>query len=219
MNKKMIKIMAITLLLISCNIRAETSANTPYFYLISSQEKFIFFAVPKTGYSSISTMIRDNNNQTNTYFDYIELDNFENYFKFSFIRNPWDRIVSAYLNLIVTKRYDPFEHLHDQDFDFFVNYIANQDLNNADIHIRTQRSLIPPKIDYIGRFEYFHDDLSHILDKIGLHGKEISHLNKSEHLHYSHYYNDITREIIAEKYKDDIEAFGYKFEMDPLEIE
>lgn len=188
-------------------------ASGPKFIYTCQDPKFVYYVVPKTGYSSIINMLTVNKIPYENCMD-IDPAEYKDYFKFAFVRNPWDRVVSAYENLVVSKRFIPFEHLQDKGFDYFVNYIATQDLNYSDVHLRLQTSLIPnlDELDFLGHFENFEEDIRLVLNKIGLKGIEILHYNKSEHSHYSHYYNEVTRAIIAEKYKADIEILGYQFE-------
>jgi hypothetical protein len=61
------------------------------------------------------------------------------------------------------------------------------------------------------RFENFAEDISELLRKLDIQ-KEITKQNAVTHEHYSTYYTDVTKDIVAQIYKQDIELFGYAFE-------
>ncbi len=76
-----------------------------------------------------------------------------------------------------------------------------------------QSSLFPPdEIDFIGRFENLEEDFQYICEKIGLSNIKLPHENITRHKHYTKYYNNETREIVAEIYAKDIKNFGYNFD-------
>lgn len=180
----------------------------------SDTHQFVWFRTAKVGTRTILEILEKNVPLSTNNFKVIYNPNdYKGYFKFAFVRNPWDRVVSCYCNKVLSKCHHAFRECFDKDFDYFVDFIDKQDLSVADAHIRLQTTLMPlHDLDFIGRLETFSEDLSYVLSVIGLEHIKIGHKNSSQHQHYSHYYTPRTIKIIAKKYKSDIKAFGYQFE-------
>lgn len=139
------------------------------------------------------------------------IKNYSNYYKFTFVRNPWCRLVSTIIfrggienNLDFNISKSDFKNLVDKinwdkpRFRCQLDYIMNNDGNLL--------------VDFIGRFESLHKDFAHIGSTLGL-DLRLEHRMKTLHKHYTEYYDNETRGIVAERYEKDIEYFGYKFEI------
>jgi len=200
--------------------------------MISHKHKFIFIHIPKTGGTSIERVLDTNiqlenpdlysgHVEGNTLFDdkhWTTIDYqqnfpklFDSYFKFMFIRNPWDRMVSQYewrnLAICLKSKIELPEKISKQDFKSFLQ--RQEGWRYIDL---MQDKKGNRGIDFVGRFENLQEDFNIVCDKIGIPRQQLSHYNKTKHKHYTEYYDDETREIVAEKYAKDIEYFGYKFE-------
>ena len=128
------------------------------------------------------------------------------YFKFAFIRNPWDRAVSHW-------KYAVKDWGFKENFSSFLDIVLRDaskmiTFNQLD-WITNKKNEV--KVDFIGRFENLQEDFDKICDKIGVPKQQLSHRNASKHKHYTEYYNKETIQIVAESYAEDIKHFGYEF--------
>ena len=196
--------------------------------MISNKLKSVFIHVPKCGGTSIEHALRKQSfvYQQHYHTSHQELNaKYNNYFKFTFVRNPYDKIVSEYKWLTNTKHEYPVKRVKDfykgVDFKTFLKKFtewpksrSKHDPNKGDYyHGLDYMHILHPirQINFIGRFENLQEDFNIICDKIGIPQRQLPHKNKSNHKHYTEYYDDETRQIVAEKYAKDIEYFGYKF--------
>lgn len=192
-------------------------------YLYTSHENIMWFTTPKTGTRSLHAAFLKYNIKFPDEKHQTLPEGYQTHFKFTFVRNPWARILSTYHDKVKKQWSDtyPEEYHHfrikrykrfaGKDFKYFIN---NFNLNQ-DRHTMTQESLFPVDIvDYIGKFENLQQDFDTVCSKIGLDPHPLPHKNSSKpanYKHYTEYYDEETREIVAKKYAKDIELFGYEF--------
>ncbi|WP_416307635.1 sulfotransferase family 2 domain-containing protein [Neptunicella sp. SCSIO 80796] len=149
------------------------------------------------------------------------------YFKFSIVRNPWDRLVSAYHFLqkggANNEDRDWFtRHLIQYPtFDSFVRGWLNAKNARSWYHFRPQVDYLldssgKVSLDFIGHFENLHDDFAYIAKKLGK-DVTLANSNKSKHVDYRSYYDDETRDIVAQVYARDIALLGYTFDNSGME--
>jgi len=136
---------------------------------------------------------------------------FNTYFKFGFVRNPWDRVVSLF------ERTEPLRMKDKMSFEEFVGWI--QYSSSTCIHSSPHRYQLDWFVDgsgnmladSIGKFERLEADWLSIAQKLGITGVLPHKRANPRSRHYTDYYNDRTKEIIATKFKIDIDYFGYEF--------
>lgn len=137
-------------------------------------------------------------------------------FSFAFVRNPWDRCVSDYIwfSKYERARGTLKDYILEQN-DFTRFFKRNRNNYRADHMMPQHKFIIDEKgkslVDFIGRFEKLQDDYNIICEKAGIMKRKLPHANQTQHKHYTEYYNEETKQMVAEKYAKDIEYFGYKF--------
>jgi hypothetical protein len=190
--------------------------------------KCIFVHIPKcAGISLGRAMFGDytgNHMNIATYQLIFSKSEFESYFKFAFVRNSWDRLVSAYHFLkgggfAKRDREWASANLYKfEDFEDFVKrWITPENVLTWE-HFKPQhRYVCDPngklQVDYVGRFENINNDFDYICSQLGIKAN-LPHDNRTseKRKQYHSYYSDETREIVAGVYKKDIEMFGFRFD-------
>ena len=195
--------------------------------MISHKHKFVFIHVEKVGGTSITRNLLEyssteyipsgddlaSKDKHLSLIQYKELykDYFHEYFKFAIVRNPWERELSLFYFLKKTGRKNLPKclsaFLKERFFDkakwdnAFLTYMDALSCDGDTLD----------DIDFIGKFENLQEDFNIICDKIKIPRQKLPHKNKTNHKHYTEYYDDEAKKIVAEKYAKDIEYFGYKF--------
>lgn len=141
-------------------------------------------------------------------------DVWDSYFKFAFVRNPWDLLVSTYHfqigRLDAVRALSPDVHaVLDKcaSFEDFVRWfpVMRGDMTSflADEHGRFI-------VDFVGRYESIERDFAYVCERLGIEAP-LGHENRSEHASYREYYTPETRAIVERHFARDIERFGYAF--------
>jgi len=143
---------------------------------------------------------------------------FEDYFKFAIVRNPWERLLSAYQFKFLKKKDSPVPIINKLingnenktiSFEQFVKYVCNSKDAQCDVHWMPQNKFLDDiKVDYIARMETLEDDLKEISKHIGI-KIEIEKLNASKKYDLSDYYTPLLAEMVGKRYKGDIEKYNY----------
>jgi hypothetical protein len=194
---------------------------------INDEHKTIFIHIPKCGGVSVENALFQQKIGHSEIWKYKAFDKkkFNQYYKFTFVRNPWDRLVSAFFFLKAGGR-NPKDtewarkHIYNyESFENFVLSLKNKKVRKKILshqHFRPQWHYIVDEngntpFDFIGRIENFKNDFESIKAQLGLTG-DLSHINKSSHKPYSYYYKNETKKIVRELYKKDIELLNYSFD-------
>ncbi len=230
--------------------------------MISSKHKTIFIHIPKVAGQSIETMFLNDlgldwksrhslllrkkkpkekgpsrlaHLRARDYveFGYIDQVDFDEYFKFSFVRNPYSRTYSYY-------RYLGYANI--MKFKDFVQEILRKKIDNNHFFFLSQSEYLYDKdgkklVDFVGKLETIEDDINEVIKRANLRVKELPHVNKSKNeltrglskiiknplllmnLHtnnkpvkdYTKMYDHESEKIVRQYYHDDLVNFNYKF--------
>ena len=140
------------------------------------------------------------------------LKEYPDYFIFSMVRNPWDRLLSWYS---LVHKFDPQYLAKDRlRFEQFLIDTTQDDGND---------SFLLNQVDYfknathniddmtIYRYENYTEEVKKIATRLDLDIKEIPKINETTTKDYREYYTKKGKALVAEKCARDIDYFGYSF--------
>jgi hypothetical protein len=204
--------------------------------MICHKNKFLFIHIPKTAGTAIeSTLVgKITNPNWNAGYKHETLTSMltkfpesKNYFKFSFVRNPWDLTVSFY-HFLWKSDYDWPQEWRRLNPSFsqlsFKEWIKHPFFLSPTLratHVGVEGGydgkyadwIDSPlgKLDFIGRFENLQQDFNYVCKSLGIPAQQLPTPLKTARADYKLYYDDECAEIVGAKYSEEIERFGYKF--------
>jgi len=206
--------------------------------IVSHRHRFIFAAVPKTGTHSVRIAVRehladDDMEQVGLFITkqfpfedlaavrhghlglrqvrpYLGEETFASYFKFAFVRNPFDRFVSYCA--FMTRNRDVFQDTPQ----VVMEHLLFNEPPEKHILFQPQHTVLTDEdgrllTDMIGRVEEMQASYDAICERIGIPSRTLDLVNSSRRGDYRHYYNQALIDGVAMRYGRDLELFGYSF--------
>ncbi|MGN6555677.1 MAG: sulfotransferase family 2 domain-containing protein [Verrucomicrobiota bacterium] len=199
----------------------------------SQEHRCIFIHIPKCAGTSLRQSLALNAGGHRTIMGYrtmLPRTVFESCFKFTFVRNPWDRLASAFFFLKNENMESnhKWARKHLADFDTFENFVrrwVTRETVWLNSHFLPQFHFVTledtrPAVDFIGYYENLADDFSFICErlKVRVNLRE-ENQNPRRSRDFREYYDDETRQIVADAYAEDIKLFGYTFDNASLPLQ
>lgn len=221
--------------------------------VISDRYKYLYFVTPKCGSATVRHALApftDIGYPVSNFEEHVTIRKFlaiyddagryADYFKFTFVRNPYDRLYSSYRQDMrastrwkqwIAAKKPIFDVIGDDFPRYLMQYVACADIRNAWDWI----SFCPmvefthlngkPALDWIGRTETLDHDLRTLAGNLGIVLGDVRNLNVNvlpdaenpEKLKYLNCYTHDTVALVNDLYGVDFEAFGYPM-LDPRDF-
>ena len=204
--------------------------------IYAESQKFIFFAVPKTGTHAVREALRPHLSSADWeqqlrygeqlsplpeiaainhgHVSYQQLssvvgpETLSQFFRFAFTRHPYDRFVSACAFLART---DP--SYKQNPTEWMKSALQRPQFCNR-VLVTPQHALLNDEngalgLDFVGRYESLQVDFYTICDRLKLPKARLAHRNSSEHDSYQQLLDNELREALSERYEQDFLSFNY----------
>lgn len=186
--------------------------------LLNCTNSWAFVHIPKTGGTTLTNLLcKEEGTEFVTAHDSVRMVP-DNYFTFTFVRNPFTRLTSAWQHGVRKQKYSTS----------FSQFLHTVNLN--DLWILPQTYYFKAgktdykKIDFVGKYENFTKDAKVILDKININVGNIPHLNKNpiydkhpllkqENYYKNFYTEEWMKDWVRDNYKDDFKQFNYELDI------
>ncbi len=189
------------------------------------EPRSVFLHVPKTGGASIRHGFFNNRYEGPCQGSVPE--EWSDLFKFGFVRNPFDRLISAWQMFAQGMENTVWEHPGQECQDISLGKFLDIAMDES-IPYDGVRSTVPRKIrhhalpqthpfycidqaDFMGRFERLEDDFQEILDRLGIPRQPLNHMNKTNRVKKTmDYFDPETWQRAVEFYAEDFDRLGYE---------
>ncbi|MFC5050690.1 sulfotransferase family protein [Rubritalea spongiae] len=189
----------------------------------------VYIHIPKTAGTSIASAIYKDKGVGHGHYPYYEFLRedeglYNSSFKFAFVRDPWDRLVSAYYHLSSppswvadrTKLVSEYINARADDFSEFVRLLSVDKRMQRWVHMEPQSKFVLHEgevmVDFIGRFENLEEDVIKVAKALNLNDVKVPHVNKSkDRAHYSIFYDQYAIDFVRDFYAQDIDVFEYDY--------
>ena len=139
-------------------------------------------------------------------------EQYNSYFKFTFIRNPWARAFSWYKNVMRDETHKAYYGIvRELSLTDFLKLYAGKGMLKPQLYwIKNFKGEI--SLDYIGRFERLNDDFQEICEHLNISHITLPHKIKGTGEDYRKYYDEESIDIIRTNYQEEIKLFNYTFD-------
>lgn len=201
-------------------------------YMVLPEKRLIYLEMPKVANSAIKASMLNKEfpdafsiqQESLKYTEHSLNGKHRNFYKFTFVRNPMERVVSCYENKyhgdqktigINIKEYDHYLFGYikkDKGFSNFLFRIALIPDAYKDQHFKPQYKIAydqngKKRVNYIGKYERLNEEYGKIAQKYNL--AQLNVYNKTQRKNYMEYYNRWTVFLVYLIYRKDIQYFGY----------
>ena len=120
-------------------------------------------------------------------------------YRFSILRNPWDRLISYY--------FSPHRRQQTWNRDDFIRFIET--VPSILDYLKDDNDKID--VDFLACFERLQEDFNKVCCRIGIAPKQLANRNRSNRDHYTSYYDNDLVNLVGNKYKEEIELGEYEY--------
>jgi Sulfotransferase family len=137
-------------------------------------------------------------------------DLYSRLFKFAFVRNPWDRLVSRYSYLLRNANHPRHKFVKAmKGFEDYLDWEIRREKMSQHHYVCGAHD--EWLVDFVGYYERLHEDFAKVCARLKA-DAQLRQANSSSHRDYKTYYTPATRELVAKHFQRDIELFGYEFD-------
>jgi len=136
---------------------------------------------------------------------------FQEYYKFSFVRNSWSRMYSWYRNVLKDDFHRRKYNIVDPNYSFeeFIKTKVDPNRFSQLYYLTNKKGNV--NMDFIGRFENLNADFKKVAGKLDLEDSHLPKLLMWQYNHYTEFYNATTKDLVYKLFKDEIDYFNFEY--------